>query len=137
MPLFLITHSTIPLSILREFEKICRKFIWNNEDGSFGLHYVAWEELCKPKDRGGWGLQSAMSSLEPLRAKHAWNLVVNQDSMLNRNLLAKYGEDWWRKEDWRTRSPTWKIVKSGWKALKDVVRWMVVDGTKISVLRDT
>ncbi|XP_020704854.1 uncharacterized protein LOC110115823 [Dendrobium catenatum] len=75
LPLFLMSHSLIPLSILKEFEKHYRNFIWNNPDGTHGLNYLAWEELCKPRALGGWGLPSAVSSMEPMRAKFAWNLV--------------------------------------------------------------
>ncbi|XP_028553650.1 uncharacterized protein LOC110096650 [Dendrobium catenatum] len=80
LPLFFMPHSLVPLSILKEFEKLYRNFIWNKHDGSHGMHYVAWEVLCKPKALGGWGIQSAVSSLEPLRAKFAWKLLVNPTS---------------------------------------------------------
>ncbi|XP_020671709.1 uncharacterized protein LOC110091802 [Dendrobium catenatum] len=53
LPLLLISHSLIPLSVLKEFKKYCRNFIWNKQDGKHGMHYVAWEELCKLRALGG------------------------------------------------------------------------------------
>ncbi|XP_020671696.2 uncharacterized protein LOC110091790 [Dendrobium catenatum] len=136
LPLFLISHSLIPLSVLREFEKNCRNFIWNNQEGKHGLHYLAWEDLCKPRTAGGWGLHSAISSVETLRAKFSWNLVVNPNSLLNRNLLVKYGEDWWKKDVIKGGSSAWKIISSGWNAMKNIIIWNVVKGTHINVLKD-
>ncbi|KAI0502664.1 hypothetical protein KFK09_017620 [Dendrobium nobile] len=49
LPIFIMTHSLIPLKTLMEFEKICKDFIWNKCDGKQGIHYVTWEHLYKPK----------------------------------------------------------------------------------------
>ncbi|PKU66819.1 Putative ribonuclease H protein [Dendrobium catenatum] len=54
MPNFLITHSLVPKRVLHELEKLCRNFIWHKKDGSNGMHYVAWEELCKPRVWEDW-----------------------------------------------------------------------------------
>ncbi|KAL0910144.1 hypothetical protein M5K25_021087 [Dendrobium thyrsiflorum] len=98
LPSFLMTHTLIPLSCLRDFEKLCRNFIWIKFDGGHGLHYVAWDDLCLPKSYGGWVLHSVVSNLDPMRAKLAWKLVVEPNSLLSRVLLARYGKDWWRNE---------------------------------------
>ncbi|PKU61440.1 Putative ribonuclease H protein [Dendrobium catenatum] len=81
-PVFISSHSLIPLGVLKEFEKLCRDIIWNKADGSHGLHYVAWNELCKPKALGGWGIKFAFSSVGPLRAKFAWKLLKDPDTFV-------------------------------------------------------
>ncbi|XP_020673452.1 uncharacterized protein LOC110093043 [Dendrobium catenatum] len=136
LPLFLISHSLIPLSVLREFEKYCRNFIWKNHDGKKGMHYIAWEEFCKPRAAGGWGLHSAVNSIQTLIAKFSWNLVINPHSFLNRNLLIKYGEDWWKNDEIKGGSSAWKIIANGWKSLRKVIRWNMVNGSRINVLKD-
>ncbi|KAI0492180.1 hypothetical protein KFK09_026446 [Dendrobium nobile] len=105
-------------------------------DGSQVMHYVAWEVLCRPKNCGGSGIQSALARIGLLREKFAWNLLEESNSLLNRNFLAKYGDRWWNKEEFKGGSPSWKIITSGWKALKKFVRWKVVDGSNINVLKD-
>ncbi|XP_020705669.1 uncharacterized protein LOC110116443 [Dendrobium catenatum] len=105
-PIFISSHSLIPLGVLKEFERLCRNYIWNKADGSHGLHYVAWNEICKPKALGGWGIKSALSSVESLRAKFAWKLVKSPNSLLNKNLLCKYGEDWWNDDNKKGGSPS-------------------------------
>ncbi|KAI0524784.1 hypothetical protein KFK09_004170 [Dendrobium nobile] len=112
-----------------------QKSTMNKHDGSHGLHYVAWDIMCKPKSLGGWGAYSAKSRMRALRAKFAWDLLERPSTLLNRNLLAKYGEKWWSNEEMKGGSSTWKIIESGWKALKSFVRWNVVVGSKIKVLK--
>ncbi|KAI0488502.1 hypothetical protein KFK09_028336 [Dendrobium nobile] len=121
--LYLISHSLIPLSVLREFEKFCRNYIWKNQDGKQGMHYIAWDELCKPRANGGWGIHSA-------------NLVSNPNSFLNINLLIKYGEDWWKKDVIKGGSTALKIIASGWKSMRKIIRWNVVNGMRINVLKN-
>ncbi|XP_020694670.1 uncharacterized protein LOC110108384 [Dendrobium catenatum] len=137
LPLFVMTHSLIRMKILLEFEKMCRDFIWNKVDGNRGIHYVSWEQLCKPKQFGGWDVHSVVDRKDAMRAKIAWKLIDKPESLLSRHLIAKYGVDWWSYELSRSSSSTWKIMSSGWKALKDHVRRRIGNGCKIKVLKDT
>ncbi|XP_020672715.1 uncharacterized protein LOC110092485 [Dendrobium catenatum] len=136
LPIYTMTHSLIPMSTLLEFDKICRDFIWNKCDGKRGLHYLAWDHVCKPKEYGGWGVQSAMERRDVMRAKFTWKLIHNPDSLLSRQLNAKNGESWWNYRLYGRSSSTWKILFSRWNAIREIVRWKVADGTRISVLKD-
>ncbi|KAI0513466.1 hypothetical protein KFK09_009488 [Dendrobium nobile] len=55
---------------------------------------------------------------------------------IKKSLIARYGKDWWRCESSRCGSSSWKIISSGWKALKGFVRWKAVNGRSIKVLKD-
>ncbi|XP_028553397.1 uncharacterized protein LOC114580339 [Dendrobium catenatum] len=136
LPFFIMSHSLIPMKTLMEFERLCRYFIWNKCDGKHGNHYVAWEQLRKPKQYAGWGVQSAVNRRDTLRANFAWKLLENPDSFLNRNLLAKYGVNLWDSAMSRGDFSSWKIISSGWNALKNFVRWKIGNGSKINVLKD-
>ncbi|KAI0519701.1 hypothetical protein KFK09_007159 [Dendrobium nobile] len=83
LPMFLSSISLVPLSILKEFDKMCRSFIWNKSNGRIGLHYVSWDLLCKAKNEGGRGLFSAVSKVGPLQAKFAWEFLKKPNSLLN------------------------------------------------------
>ncbi|KAI0497299.1 hypothetical protein KFK09_020522 [Dendrobium nobile] len=136
LPVFTMTHSLDPMSTLLEFDKICRDFIWNECDGKRGLHYLAWDHVCKPKEYGGWGVQSSVERRDAMRAKFAWKLIDNPDSLLSRQLNARYGENWWKYRLYGRSSSTWKILFSGWNAIRELVRWKVADGIKINVLKE-
>ncbi|KAL0924159.1 hypothetical protein M5K25_004968 [Dendrobium thyrsiflorum] len=78
LPIFLAMHSLVP---------------GNKQKGGNGIHYVSWDVLCKPKNRGGRGIIATVSIVRPIRAKFAWNIIVKPDSLLNHHLIAKYGSD--------------------------------------------
>ncbi|KAI0488460.1 hypothetical protein KFK09_028293 [Dendrobium nobile] len=88
-PIYHITHSLVPLSLLKEPDKMCRDFLWNKQDGSKGLHYISWEVLCEPLNLGGQGIQSLISKVKPLREKFAWKLISGDSSILYSILAAK------------------------------------------------
>ncbi|KAL0918933.1 hypothetical protein M5K25_010982 [Dendrobium thyrsiflorum] len=136
IPIFLATHSLVPMGVLYEIDKMCRDFIWHKKDGKFALHYVAWIVLCKSKNHGGHGLHSIVSKVGSIRAKFSWNFIVNPKSLLNRSLKAKYGSDIWNAEIKRGCSSTWKIIVNGIMSLRLIVRWDVANGESINALND-
>ncbi|PKU66806.1 Putative ribonuclease H protein [Dendrobium catenatum] len=95
LPVFVATHTLIPKKILKGIDKAARNFIWDRQGGLRGLHYISWENLCKPWKEGGLGLKSVSDITGPLRAKFAWNYLKEKDSLLNKALKAKYGSNFW------------------------------------------
>ncbi|XP_028555660.1 uncharacterized protein LOC114580917 [Dendrobium catenatum] len=137
LPLFLSTLSLVPLSILKEFDKMCRGFTWSKNNGNARLYYASWDLLCKSKSEGGRGLFSAVSKIGPLRAKFAWNFFMKPHSLLNQILRVKYGEDVWSGFVKGGTLPTWKIITMGAKFLKNIVRWNISNGKSINWLHDS
>ncbi|KAI0488576.1 hypothetical protein KFK09_028414 [Dendrobium nobile] len=86
------------------------------------------KSFCKPKEYGGWDVQLAVARRDAMRAKLAWKLIDKPESMLSRQLNAKYGANWWKYQLYGRSSCTWKILFSGWNALRELVRWKVADG---------
>ncbi|PKU76831.1 Putative ribonuclease H protein [Dendrobium catenatum] len=93
MPNYLITNSLVPKRVLLELEKLCINFLWNKKGGSKGIHYVAWEDICKPRRLGGLGFHSPLLRIGALRSNLAWNFLQKPDSLLHRTLKHKYGVD--------------------------------------------
>ncbi|XP_020677236.1 uncharacterized protein LOC110095870 [Dendrobium catenatum] len=123
LPMFLSTMSLVPLSILKEFDKMCRGFLWSKNYGKTGLHYASWDLLCRPKNEGGRGLFLAVMKVGPLCAKFAWNFYSKPNTLLNLILRAKYGGDFWSGTVKKGCSSTWKIITMGAIFLKNIVRW--------------
>ncbi|PKU83444.1 Putative ribonuclease H protein [Dendrobium catenatum] len=136
LPTYLSSHSLIPLGVLYDMERMCRDFIWNKRDGSYGMHYVSWSSLCKPKNKGGYGLQSLVEKLGPLRAKFALNFITKSNSLLNRILRAKYGNDLWNDANRNYYSSTWKLIQKGAESLFPVLRWKIADGKRVDTFKD-
>ncbi|KAI0485910.1 hypothetical protein KFK09_029434 [Dendrobium nobile] len=137
MPNFLISHSMVPKRVLHELEKLCRSFIWQKKDGTNGMHYVAWSDICKPRSLGGLGLHSPLLRIGSLRSKLAWNYIQKLNSLFHRAMKAKYGSDVMNGAQKTIISTAWQILLDGGRHLKMVVRWKMGKGDKINILNDT
>ncbi|XP_020683117.1 uncharacterized protein LOC110100068 [Dendrobium catenatum] len=113
LPNFVIMHSVVPRKVLQEIEKLCRNFVWHKSNGERGLHYVAWEELCKPRSAGGLGLQSCIIKSGTLKAIISLNYIQNLDSLLHRSLNAKYSDNILDGTYKHNFSNAWKIMSEG------------------------
>ncbi|KAI0513446.1 hypothetical protein KFK09_009467 [Dendrobium nobile] len=137
MPNFLITQSIVPKRVLHELEKLCRSFIWHKNDGINGMHYVAWDDLCKPRCWGGLGLHSPLWKVGSLRSKLAWNFIQKPQSLFHRAMAARYGCDVMNGTQRKINSIAWQILVDGGKFLKMAIRWRVGKGDRINILNDT
>ncbi|KAK4381149.1 hypothetical protein Sango_2996200 [Sesamum angolense] len=58
-----------------------RKFLWYGPTGS-GNAKVAWERICKPKEEGGLGLHSLITTNQALMLKQLWRIIQNDGTSL-------------------------------------------------------
>ncbi|PKU64470.1 putative mitochondrial protein [Dendrobium catenatum] len=115
---------------------MCRDFLWNKRDGNYGMHYVSWNTLSKPKNNGGYGLQSIVEKLGPLRSKFSLNFINNPYSLLNRVLRGKYGNVLWNGSERCNCSATWKIILNGADYLHPIMRRRIKNGEKVDTFKD-
>ncbi|KAL0915657.1 hypothetical protein M5K25_016090 [Dendrobium thyrsiflorum] len=107
-----------------------------NGNGSKGMHFVAWNVLCRPKNKGGRGLMSIVDKCGPLRARLAWNFIKNPDSLAHK-IIAANGSDLWKNQNMCIVSTAWKILKVGATHLWPFVRWRISSGEFINTVNDT
>ncbi|KAI0496404.1 hypothetical protein KFK09_022720 [Dendrobium nobile] len=135
IPNYYSSHSLVQAKVLKEINKIYRGFIWKKSSGNPGLHYLSWENLCKPLKEGGCGLFSSTRSVAPLRTRLSWRFLNNKDSLLHRTLAPKYGTRFGKSEI-KKFSSSWKILCNGGKVLDPFIRWKVANGDSINVFKD-
>ncbi|KAI0492234.1 hypothetical protein KFK09_026503 [Dendrobium nobile] len=124
---------------IEERNVLSKEFTFNEleeSDGSYGMHFVSWSNMCKPKDKGGYGVQSLVEKLGPLRAKHAHNFIMKPDTLLNRVLRARYGDVLWNGIYCNNPSSTWKIIQNGAESLFPVLRWSISNGEYVDTFKD-
>ncbi|PKU85843.1 Putative ribonuclease H protein [Dendrobium catenatum] len=136
LPVFVATYTLIPMSILKEIEKAARNFIWDRQGGLHGLYYMSWEKMCKSWKEGGQGLRSVSAMTGPLGAKFAWNFLKEEDSLLNKAMMAIYGTKFWEQANIANKSSTWKILVDGALALRPITKWKIATGKSINILKD-
>ena len=101
LPIYFMSLFTIPASIASRLEKIMRDFLWNSNDNGNGLHWVNWNEVCRPKQLGGLGIRPLRDMNEALKTKWLWRFAKEDSDMWKNGIKAKYGIDelgWWSKK---------------------------------------
>ncbi|PKU80715.1 Putative ribonuclease H protein [Dendrobium catenatum] len=137
LPTYYGTHLLVPKKILDDLDKICRDFIWRKSDGTSGIHYVSWEDMCKPVNKGGRELFSCAAKKKALRSRMSWRYFKNKDSLLHEVFAAKYGEKLKMGSNRINYSPSWKLLNEGCNMLKPIVRWTLVNGEDVDVFKHT
>ncbi|XP_073105176.1 uncharacterized protein [Elaeis guineensis] len=56
VPLYLMSHCAIPLSVMDKIQRYFKAFLWGHNSGKRGLHLLSWNKICKPKRLEGLGL---------------------------------------------------------------------------------
>ena len=58
IPTYAMQCFNIPVSILKEIEKLCRCFFWGQKKEEKKMAWVAWEKVYGSKAEGGLGKKS-------------------------------------------------------------------------------
>ncbi|XP_022556970.2 uncharacterized protein LOC111205438 [Brassica napus] len=90
IPTYTMSCFELPVSLCKRIQSILTRFWWDSSDGTRRMCWVAWDNLTKPKDRGGLGLRDIQLFNQALLAKQAWRLLTNPECLLARVLLGKY-----------------------------------------------
>ncbi|PON63804.1 hypothetical protein TorRG33x02_275140 [Trema orientale] len=53
IPTYYLSLCCIPTMVAKDIEKVMRDFLWNDGNDEKYDHLVAWEDVCRPKDKGG------------------------------------------------------------------------------------
>ncbi|VFQ94486.1 unnamed protein product, partial [Cuscuta campestris] len=87
-------------SVLDRITSLCRTFLWGSK-----FCTVAWEDICKPKDEGGLGLNQPIIWNQALLSKNLWKIAFNKETLWVQWVHSVYldGNDFWtwspRKKD--------------------------------------
>ncbi|PKU78484.1 putative mitochondrial protein [Dendrobium catenatum] len=131
-----MTHSVVPNGVLHFIERLGRRFLWQKDSNSRGMHYVGWKELCKPRIQGGLGFHDLIIWKSALRARIVWDLLHHPESVLYKVLMVKYEMKLWDTSLGKKSSATWKIIQDGASALRPILRWNIGNGMSIDVFQD-
>jgi hypothetical protein len=88
-PVYWLSLTTIPFSILNKLRKIMYNFLWNGNSETHHYHLCRWETLAKPKHSGGWGFQNIFSFSKALAANTLWRVLM-KDGIWQKVIKDKY-----------------------------------------------
>ena len=82
IPTYTMNCFKLPIGLCEELEGLIMRFWWGQRGDRWKIHWVRWEELCKPKGEGGMGFKDLALFNDALLAKKAWQLLQNKNSLL-------------------------------------------------------
>lgn len=107
VPTFVMSCYLLPQSITDKMMNTTFNFWWSSKQNSRSLHWIAWNEICTPKDFGGLGFRDIHDFNIALLTKQLWRLIHYPNSLLARVLKGRYCNHTFLLEDWRTYSPSY------------------------------
>ena len=114
----------LPKSVLKQVERLMRRFLWTGGIEKAHGAKVSWDNVCKPKDEGGLGLKRLPLLNHILNFKHIWALLSPQNHSLWAQWIYTYmlkNKSLWVVKPHAQSSWYWrKLLK-----LRDTVRPMI------------
>lgn len=102
----------LPVTVIKDLEKIFKRFLWSSGKSAKGKARVAWKYVCRPKDQGGLGFRPLKKWNEVLMVAQLWKIIDNEESLWVKwvNIVKLKGNSIWHIE--YNNSDSW-----GWKQL--------------------
>jgi hypothetical protein len=93
IPTFMMSIFPTPKGILQKIRTIQRDFLWRGAETKKKWALVAWEKVCKPKSKGGLGLQDPQVTNDAYGVKLWWRWVKETTTPWVNLWKAKYAPD--------------------------------------------
>lgn len=138
LPTFAMGVFKFSVGFCDKYERLIKEFWWVEEAGHRKVHWMAWEDMIKPKRAGGIGFRDMKFFNQTLLARQGWCLLQRPDSLCARVLKSKYypkGELLDTVLATNT-SQAWRGIEHGLELLKKGLIWRVGNGRKIQIQRD-
>ena len=90
LPLFYLSFFRAPPAVIKRLTSIQRNFLWGGGAERKKIAWVAWDQVCMPRDKGGLGIKAIKDFNRALLIKWKWHLFQQSDQFWNRILLSKY-----------------------------------------------
>lgn len=104
----------LPGVLLKEVERLCRRFFWDYGDGNRKIIMFSWNNICKPKLEGGFNVKELLSWNKALMCKKLSKISSNSGIWANWSTAYYLSQS----DIWEVRSK--KIDSWAWKKLLEV-----------------
>lgn len=82
--------QSLPAHICLEIDKINRNFLWGSSNEQRKPHYLRWEIVNLPKEKGGLNIRTAKDNNLAMLSKLGWRLLNNDKAAWCLALRHKY-----------------------------------------------
>ncbi|XP_058733340.1 uncharacterized protein LOC131604946 [Vicia villosa] len=90
IPIFTLSFYKGPSKIIQDIRSLLSNFLWCGNTKSRCIHWVKWENVCKPKEKGGLGIRDVGEMNKALLLKWKWRILKEDKAIWSRFLLLRY-----------------------------------------------
>ena len=128
----------LPITVIKELEKIFKRFMWNAGKSAKGKARVAWNVVCKPKDQGGLGIKPLRQWNEVLLISQVWKIIANKESLWVKwvNTVKLKGNSIWEIEYNNSDSWGWKQLLLIRDKIRPYVKYSIGNGKNVFMWYD-
>nr|GEV25545.1 hypothetical protein [Tanacetum cinerariifolium] len=74
-------YLLLPNTVIKDIDKLFKRFLWNSSESVRGKAKVAWKTVCMPKEQGGLGIKPLKRWNEVLLIRQSWKILENKKSL--------------------------------------------------------
>lgn len=138
IPIYLMSCLLIPSGTCQKLNSLVSNFWWGQRNSERRIHWVSWDRVCQPKNRGGLRFRDFNSFNIALLDKQSWRILTQGESLLTKSLQARYFPRISFMEAKLGYNPSyvWRSILAGRELISQGVRWNVRNGRKICIWTD-
>jgi len=90
IPVYLMSSSWIPKSLLEKADAYCRRFLWSKDAETQGTSLMTWDVVCRRRADQGFGFRQMPPFQEALMGKQLAKLYISPPSLWAKVIKHKY-----------------------------------------------
>ncbi|XP_049414633.1 uncharacterized protein LOC125877356 [Solanum stenotomum] len=123
IPIYLLSVVCPPKCVIHDIHRIFAKFLWNSKEEGRAKHWIAWNDICLPKEEGGLGFRSLFDVTKALFAKLWWKFRTT-NTMWSNFIWNKYCKRHRPQVvEWRGGSQVWKLMLQARDFMDQEIWW--------------
>lgn len=128
----------IPLSILREINKVMQSFWWGQKDNRTKIRWLNWKKLGKAKYASGLGFRDFENFNLALLVKQGWMIIQNPNSLAAQTMKAEYfpTSDFLSAKLRNNASYIWRSSMVARNLLEEGLLWKIGNGELVRIWQD-
>ena len=135
LPTYIMSCFKQPGTLCHEIEALIRKFFLGQRGDNHKIHWIKWQELCKPKTQRGMGFKDLSLFNDALLAKQTWRLLHDEHYLFYRVFKPKFFLDC---SIMQVKIPNivsyaWKSIIHGREVNRKGAQWRIGDGHSVRI----
>ncbi|CAA7031188.1 unnamed protein product [Microthlaspi erraticum] len=138
MPMHIMSCFRLSKGVTNKLSSAVSNFWWSNNGQTRGIHWLAWNKLCKHKSESGLGFRVLEDFNTALLAKQLWRLLDSPGSLFSRVFKGRYYRNATPLDPIKSYSPSygWQSIVSARPLVNKGFIKRVGSGSSISVWDD-